>query len=135
MITLSMTTCLILILPHSISNIKVIVESTTKVAPIASFADAGLHPVIVENIRLCGYKVPTPIQAYGIPAILAGRDLMAVAQTGISHIGTNILYIFSLLMKYFRIGKDCRVSYPHSLQTDGEGEEACCSTSKSWRGL
>ena len=48
------------------------------------FEEAGLHPVMVENIKLCGYKIPTPIQAYSIPAILTGKDLIAVAQTGMS---------------------------------------------------
>lgn len=37
---------------------------------------------MLENIRLCGYNVPTPIQAYSIPAVLTGHDLIAVAQTG-----------------------------------------------------
>lgn len=78
----------LLIHAYSLNSIKVVVEATHKVAPISSFADAGLHPIMLENIRLCGYKVPTPIQAYGIPAILAGRDLMAVAQTGKSHPGS-----------------------------------------------
>lgn len=35
-----------------------------------------------ENIRLCRYEVPTPIQAYSIPAVLTGHDLIAIAQTG-----------------------------------------------------
>lgn len=35
-----------------------------------------------ENIRLCRYNVPTPIQAYAIPAVLTGHDLIAIAQTG-----------------------------------------------------
>lgn len=35
-----------------------------------------------ENIRLCRYDVPTPIQAYSIPAVLTGHDLIAIAQTG-----------------------------------------------------
>jgi len=35
-----------------------------------------------ENISRCGFKTPTPVQKYGIPAGLAGRDLMCCAQTG-----------------------------------------------------
>jgi ATP-dependent RNA helicase DDX3X len=35
-----------------------------------------------QNIRLCGYEFPTPIQAYAIPAVLTGHDLIAIAQTG-----------------------------------------------------
>ena len=37
---------------------------------------------MLENIELCGYVTPTPIQAYAIPAVLTGNDLIAVAQTG-----------------------------------------------------
>jgi superfamily II DNA/RNA helicase len=29
-----------------------------------------------------GYKVPTPIQAYTIPAILSGADVTGISQTG-----------------------------------------------------
>ena len=46
------------------------------------FENAGLHPVMYKNIELCGYKVPTPIQAYCLPSILKNRDVIAVAQTG-----------------------------------------------------
>lgn len=49
---------------------------------ISQFEDAGLHPVMLRNIELCGYKVPTPIQAYCLPSILTGHDIIAVAQTG-----------------------------------------------------
>jgi len=46
------------------------------------FEDAGLHPVMLENVRLCLYNAPTPIQAYCIPAVLTGHDVVAIAQTG-----------------------------------------------------
>lgn len=48
----------------------------------SQFDDAGLHPIMRENIRLCRYDVPTPIQAYAIPAVLTHHDLIAIAQTG-----------------------------------------------------
>lgn len=37
---------------------------------------------MLENIALCQYAVPTPIQAYCLPSILKGLDVIAVAQTG-----------------------------------------------------
>lgn len=46
------------------------------------FDDAGLHPVMLENVKLCGYVNPTPIQAYTIPAVLTGNDVVGIAQTG-----------------------------------------------------
>lgn len=46
------------------------------------FDDAGLHPVMRENIKLCQYGFPTPIQSYCIPAVLSGRDVIGIAQTG-----------------------------------------------------
>lgn len=39
---------------------------------------------MVANMDLCGYKTPTPIQAYTIPAVLTGNDVIGVAQTGMS---------------------------------------------------
>ena len=47
-----------------------------------SFADLGLCPQILEAIAKQGYESPSPIQAQAIPAVLAGRDVMAAAQTG-----------------------------------------------------
>lgn len=46
---------------------------------------------MLENIELCMYAQPTAIQCYAIPAILQGRDLIAIAQTGKSqmHIHTS----------------------------------------------
>jgi hypothetical protein len=50
--------------------------------PVASFGDAGLHPQLMENIKLVKYSKPTPIQRFAIAAGLKNRDLMACAQTG-----------------------------------------------------
>jgi len=47
-----------------------------------SFDDLGLCPELLRAIADTGYTEPTPIQAQAIPVVLAGRDVMAGAQTG-----------------------------------------------------
>jgi superfamily II DNA/RNA helicase len=47
-----------------------------------SFASLGLIDQIAATIASLGYKSPTPVQSQAIPAVLAGRDVMAAAQTG-----------------------------------------------------
>lgn len=47
-----------------------------------SFESLGLSPEILQAIAEQGYAEPTPIQQQAIPVVLAGKDLMASAQTG-----------------------------------------------------
>lgn len=47
-----------------------------------SFETLGLRAEILRAIAEAGYTDPTPIQSQSIPAIMAGRDVMASAQTG-----------------------------------------------------
>jgi len=47
-----------------------------------SFASLGLSEELVRAVTDHGYTVPTPIQQQAIPAVLAGGDLLAGAQTG-----------------------------------------------------
>jgi len=47
-----------------------------------SFDLLNLNPHIRENIRTLGFAVPTPIQRKAIPAVLEGRDVIGLAQTG-----------------------------------------------------
>ncbi|WP_338245342.1 DEAD/DEAH box helicase [Aurantiacibacter hainanensis] len=46
------------------------------------FSDLGLSQPVMQALDMQGYKVPTPIQAQAIPAVLEGRDLLGIAQTG-----------------------------------------------------
>lgn len=46
------------------------------------FSSLALDPLILRAIEETGYTEPTPIQAQAIPHVIAGRDLMAMAQTG-----------------------------------------------------
>ncbi|MDO9271714.1 MAG: DEAD/DEAH box helicase [Rugosibacter sp.] len=47
-----------------------------------SFDNLGLVAPLLKAIHEAGYSTPTPIQAQAIPAVLAGGDLLAGAQTG-----------------------------------------------------
>ena len=47
-----------------------------------SFNELGLSEAIVRAVTEQGYSIPTPIQMQAIPAVLAGGDLLAGAQTG-----------------------------------------------------
>ncbi len=47
-----------------------------------SFSTFGLSDEIIRAVTECGYTEPTPIQSQAIPAVLAGGDLLAGAQTG-----------------------------------------------------
>ncbi len=47
-----------------------------------TFDELGLAEPLLRAIRTAGYTTPTPIQRDAIPDVLAGRDLLGVAQTG-----------------------------------------------------
>ncbi len=49
---------------------------------MTKFSDLGLSQPVLQALDLKGYDVPTPIQAQAIPPVLAGRDLLGIAQTG-----------------------------------------------------
>ncbi|MGE0715537.1 MAG: DEAD/DEAH box helicase [Alphaproteobacteria bacterium] len=49
---------------------------------MTQFTDLGLAAPILQALADEGYATPTPIQAQAIPELLAGRDLLGIAQTG-----------------------------------------------------
>lgn len=64
---------------------------------MSAFAELGLLPALLQGVEARGYQQPTPIQAATIPAILAGRDLMAGAQTGTGKTAAFALPLLQLL--------------------------------------
>lgn len=46
------------------------------------FTDLGLAEPLIRALETKGYADPTPIQKQAIPALLQGRDLLGIAQTG-----------------------------------------------------
>ncbi|KAK8073769.1 ATP-dependent RNA helicase [Apiospora phragmitis] len=96
-----------------IAQIEVQQEGMTRIVPIKTFETAGLHPVMLKNVQLCGYKTPTPIQRYCIPAIKMGHDVIAIAQTGSGKTAAYLLPILNHLM-----GKAKKLAAPRPSPSD-----------------
>ncbi|XP_019387628.1 PREDICTED: probable ATP-dependent RNA helicase DDX4 isoform X7 [Crocodylus porosus] len=65
---------------------------------ILTFEEANLCQTLNKNIAKAGYSKLTPVQKYSIPIILAGRDLMACAQTGSGKTAAFLLPILAHMM-------------------------------------
>jgi len=62
-----------------------------------SFSSLNLHPALLRAVGELRFESPTPIQAEAIPAVLAGRDLLASATTGSGKTAAFLLPIFQRL--------------------------------------
>jgi ATP-dependent RNA helicase RhlE len=62
-----------------------------------SFDRLGLTPELLRAVAAQGYVEPTPVQAEAIPLVLAGRDVLAGAQTGTGKTAAFVLPILQLL--------------------------------------
>jgi len=61
-----------------------------------SFSSLGLAPALLRAVRDQGYHAPTAVQAAALPPILAGRDVLALAQTGS---GKTAAFVLPLLQR------------------------------------
>ena len=68
---------------------------------MTTFADLGLSPKLLAALEKTNLKTPTPIQAQAIPHIMAGKDLMGLAQTGT---GKTAAFGLPLLHRILDIG-------------------------------
>ncbi len=64
-----------------------------------TFDELGLDPQILRAIQEKGYTTPSPIQAEAIPAVMAGGDVMAAAQTGTGKTAGFTLPLLDRLLK------------------------------------
>jgi ATP-dependent RNA helicase DeaD len=64
---------------------------------VTAFSDLGLSDAVLKAIRDVGYETPSAIQAATIPPLLAGRDVVGLAQTGTGKTAAFALPILSRL--------------------------------------
>ncbi|MCB0113398.1 MAG: DEAD/DEAH box helicase, partial [Caldilineaceae bacterium] len=64
-----------------------------------SFEQFSFDARIASGIRSVGFTAPTPIQSDAIPHVLAGRDLLGLAQTGTGKTAAFVLPILQRLIK------------------------------------
>src|SRR5450631_4639907 len=64
-----------------------------------TFNKLGLSEKVLQAVEASGYLTPTPIQAEAIPHVLAGRDVLGIAQTGTGKTAAFTLPMLSRLEK------------------------------------
>ena len=68
-----------------------------------TFADLHIHPDVLQAVSDVGYEIPSAIQAATIPALLAGSDVVGLAQTGT---GKTAAFAIPILSKIDVASKD-----------------------------
>jgi len=76
------------------------------------FSSLGLEPELLRAVSDKGYDTPTPIQQQAIPAVLAGRDVLAGAQTGTGKTAGFVLPLLQVLGKAEGRAPRCLVLTP-----------------------
>ncbi len=69
---------------------------------MSSFDTLNLSAPILNAVKAEGYEIPTPIQSQAIPHLLAGRDLLGIAQTGT---GKTAAFALPMLERLAKDGK------------------------------
>ena len=83
-----------------------------------SFAELGLNEQILAGVDALGFTTPTPVQAAAIPAVLAGRDVVASAQTGTGKTAAFALPVLQNILPASRAAREELVAKPDDASDD-----------------
>lgn len=77
---------------------------------MTKFTELGLAEPVLRAVQAEGYETPTPIQAKSIPAVLQGRDVVGIAQTGTGKTAAFVLPLLTRLLEENKQapGRSCR---------------------------
>src|SRR5437868_1193076 len=89
-----------------------------------SFHALNLSPEILQAVHDAGYTEPTPIQVAAIPLVLAGHDVIGIAQTGT---GKTAAFVWPILMKL--VESKQTVTQPHNGSRNGQSNAHAARTS------
>ena len=87
------------------SSLEVNVNGENVPPAVGNFQMMGLHDSLLKNITKSKYVEPTPVQAFGIPIAMAGRDVMGCAQTGSGKTAAFLLPAISICMASMKKSK------------------------------
>jgi len=62
-----------------------------------TFSHLGLSPKVLSAVEAAGFDTPTPIQDQAIPIVVAGRDVLGIAQTGTGKTASFVLPMLTRL--------------------------------------
>lgn len=82
--------------PSSLISREVVAQEAEVFTPIHTFSAFNFREDLSRNIREKGYESPTPIQDQAIPAIMQGKDVIGIANTGT---GKTAAFLLPLLNK------------------------------------
>jgi ATP-dependent RNA helicase RhlE len=64
-----------------------------------NFSELSISPYVKDRLSFGGFSIPTPVQAAAIPEALAGKDVLATAQTGTGKTLAFLIPIMEQLLK------------------------------------
>ena len=87
----------------------------TSITTATNFTELGLISPLLARLTELEYQQPTPIQGQAIPCVLAGRDLIAGANTGSGKTATFALPMLQQIAKFSEVNKNNKGNYVSGL--------------------
>lgn len=95
-----------------------------------TFAELGLNEQILAGVATLGFNAPTPVQAAAIPAVLAGKDVVASAQTGT---GKTAAFMLPTLQR-IAVEKPHEAENPDAKERDADAGRSAAAGRNAKRG-